>query len=164
MVRFMIPQNVQVMIWNTTTLEERKMIIERGRVIEVTDGKALVKIERSSACGKCHTECALKSSEKQAILIEVRDPLGVQVNQSVQIAMQNANALRASFAVYIIPLLGLVVGALLGEFFGTLLGIKDILAILGSFIFLGLSLIVVKLYNDRFKQNLHYQPVIMKVG
>lgn len=145
-------------------LEEKKMIVERGRVVEVTDGQALVKIERSSACGKCHTECALKSSDKQALLIEVRDPLGVQVNQSVQISMHNASALRASFVVYIVPLEGLIFGALLGEFFGTLLGIKDILAILGSFSFLGLSLIVVRLYNNRFKQNLHYQPVIMKVG
>jgi sigma-E factor negative regulatory protein RseC len=145
---------------NDRTLEEKKMIVERGRVIEVTEGKALVKIERSSACEKCHTECALKSSDTQAMVVEVRDPLDVQENQYVHVSMRDGSALRASFVVYIIPLIGLVSGALLGEYVGTLLGIKNVLAILGSFSLLGLSLLVVKCYNTRFQQNIHDQPVI----
>jgi len=138
------------------------MIVETGRVVKVKDGKAMIEIARSSACEKCHTDCGIKSGQR-TMLVEVNDPIGVHEDQYVQLSMQSASALRASFIVYMIPLLALVVGALLGEYLGTTFGIRNGLEILFSFGFLGLSLIVVRLYNNRFKQDLKNQPVIRKV-
>lgn len=46
------------------------MLIETGRVIKVANRKAMIRIERRSACAKCHAECALKSSDKEAMLAQ----------------------------------------------------------------------------------------------
>jgi sigma-E factor negative regulatory protein RseC len=139
------------------------MIVETGRVIKIEKGKAIVEVGRQSAdCGKCQAECAHKPG-KGVMQVEANDPIGVQVNQYVQISIHSASALRALFVVYMIPLFALVVGALFGGYLGTRLGIRNVLEILGSFSFLGLSLIIVRLYNNRFKQDIHNQPVITKV-
>jgi sigma-E factor negative regulatory protein RseC len=135
------------------------MIVETGRVIKAADGKAMVEIARSDACATCHADCALKSGQR-TMFVEVNDPIGVHENQYAQLSMQSASALRAAFVVYVIPVMALVVGVLLGEYLGATFGIRNGLEILFGFGFLGLSLIWVKLYNNRFKQNIHNLPIM----
>jgi len=139
------------------------MVVETGRVLKTAEGKAWIEIARGAACAECQTECG-HDSEKGIMLVEANDSIGVHVNQHVQITIQNENVLRVSFVVYMIPLFALITGALLGEYLGTtMFGIRNILGILGGFGFLGLSLIVVRLYNNHFKQDPDNQPVITKV-
>jgi sigma-E factor negative regulatory protein RseC len=138
------------------------MVVETGRVTKVADGKAIVEVERSSACGKCHAGCA-RDVGKSTMLVEANDPIGVHIDQCVQMSIQNTSVLQASFVVYIVPLLALVGGVLLGEYLGRTFGIRNVLEILIGFGCLGLSLIFVRLYNNIFKQNKRNQPVITKV-
>ncbi len=138
------------------------IVVETGRVTKIADGKAWIVIARGAACAECQAECHHEPG-KSVMLVEANDPIGVHVNQYVQITIQNENVLRASFVVYMVPLFGLVVGAFVGEYLGTTFGIRNILGILGGFGLLGLSLIVVRLYNNYFKQNPKNQPVIRKV-
>ena len=91
------------------------MLTETGRVITVADGKAMIEIVRGAACDKCTSECALKSGQ-QCLLIEARDPVGVQKHDAVQIGMPTTSLVRASAVVYMLPLLALVFGAILGEY------------------------------------------------
>jgi sigma-E factor negative regulatory protein RseC len=139
------------------------MITETGRVTQVVDGKAVIEIERSSACTKCHAGCAHSGEETRMMLVEARDPIGVHIDQSVQVAIQNESVLRASFVVYVVPLCALIIGVLLGEYLGKLFGIRNVLEILTGFGCLGLSLIVVRIYNNIFKQNIKNQPVITRI-
>ena len=138
------------------------MVVETGRVTKVADGKAIVEVERSSACAKCHAGCVC-NVETSTMLVEANDPIGVHIDQCVQMSMQNASVLRAAFVVYVIPLLALIAGVLLGEYFGRAFGIRNILQILIGFGCLGLSLIFVRFYNNIFKQNIKNQPVITRV-
>jgi sigma-E factor negative regulatory protein RseC len=139
------------------------MIIETGRVQQVTEGKAVVEIERGSACSKCHAECACTGEDTQTMLVEACDPIGVQSDQYVQLTIQRTSVLRASFVVYMIPLFALITGVLLGEYLGQRLGVQNLLEILVGFGCLGLSLIIVRLYNNLFKRDIRNQPVITKV-
>ena len=139
------------------------MIIETGRVQHVTEGKAVIEIQRGSACSKCHAECACTGEKAQTMLVEARDPIGVRSDQYVQLTIQNTSVLRASFVVYMIPLFALITGVLLGEYLGQLLGVQNLLEILVGFGCLGLSLIIVRLYNNLFKRDIRNQPVITKV-
>ena len=139
------------------------MIIETGRVQRVAEGKAIIEIQRGAACSKCHAECACTGEEAQTMLVEARDPLGVQSNQYVQLTIQNTSVLRASFVVYMIPLFALIIGVLIGEYLGQQFGVQNLLEILVGFGCLGLSLIIVRLYNNVFKRDIRNQPVITKV-
>jgi len=138
------------------------MIVETGRVAGIEDGKAIIEIEKGTACAQCHAGCVCDLG-KRVMIIEANDPIGVHEDQFVQLSIPNDSALRASFVVYVIPLLALIIGVLLGERLGMTFGIKEGLAILGGFGFLGLSLIFVRYYNNIFSQNLRNQPVITKV-
>ena len=129
----------------------------------MVEGKAVVEVERSSACTKCHAGCAHSGEETRTLLVEARDPIGVRVDQYVQLAIQNESVLRASFVVYVVPLCALIFGVLLGEYVGNMFGIHNILEVLSGFGCLGLSLIVVRIYNNIFKQNINNQPVITRI-
>ncbi len=138
------------------------MIIEIGRVTEIVDGKARVEIEKGTACAQCHAGCVCDLG-KSVMVVEAADPIGVQEDQIVQLSIQNGSALRVSFVVYGIPLFALIIGVLVGERLGIIWGIKEGLAILGGFGFLGLSLLFIRYYNNVFSQNLKNQPLITKV-
>lgn len=138
------------------------MIIETGRVTNITDGKVIVEIEKGTACAQCHAGCVCDPG-KSVMTIEANDPIGVHRDQFVQITVPTDSALRASFVVYVIPLFALIAGTLFGEYLGKMFGIKNVLEILGGFCCLGLSLIFIRYYNTIFSQNRKNQPVITKV-
>ena len=138
------------------------MSVETGRVAKIVAGKAIIAVEKGTACSACHAGCACDLG-KSVRFVEANDPLGVDVNQYVQLAVPNESVLRASFVVYVIPLLALIVGTLLGQYFGTRVGIENLFEVVGGFGCLGLSLIFVRYYNNIFKQNLKNQPVITKI-
>jgi sigma-E factor negative regulatory protein RseC len=138
------------------------MIVETGRVTKTDGGKAIIEIEKGTACAQCHVGCACDLG-KNTMVIEANDPIGVCVDQFVQLSIPNESALRASLVVYAVPLLALIIGTLVGEYLGTTLGITHVFEILVGFGGLGLSFIFVRYYNNLFKQNLKNQPIITKV-
>jgi sigma-E factor negative regulatory protein RseC len=138
------------------------MIVETGRVTHITNGKAVIEIEKETACAQCHVGCVCDLG-KRVMVVEATDPIGVRVDQVVQLAIPSGSALRASFAVYGVPLLALIFGTLLGEYLGTRFGIQNVFEILVGFGFLGLSLIFVRSYDQIFRHNLKNQPVITKI-
>lgn len=138
-------------------------IIEQGQVRQAGDGTAVIEILRGSACAKCHAECACSGEEPQRMQVVARDPLGVQPDQYVQVAIEHTSVLRASFVVYMIPLFALIAGVLAGEYAGRVTGIQDVLEIVCGFGALGLSLIVVRVYNNIFQQDVRNQPIVTKI-
>jgi sigma-E factor negative regulatory protein RseC len=73
-------------------------------------GLATVSIERSPACEGCRSCCR---GVGEAMVVEANDPLGVAMGERVLITVPPAAVLKASLAVYVLPLLVLlVVGSL----------------------------------------------------
>ncbi len=138
------------------------MVSEIGRVAKVNKGHVCVEIEKRSACADCHAGCVCDLG-KSVMLIDASDPIGVHENDTVQLSIPTESALRASFVVYGIPLIALILGVLAGEYLGKVFGITTILEVLGGFVALGIALIFVKLYDNVFRQNRKNQPVITKV-
>ena len=138
------------------------MIVETGRVAKIANGKAIVEIEKGTACAECHAGCACDLG-RRVMVVEANDPIGVHVDQFVQLSIPSSSALRASFVVYVIPLIALICGTLLGQYLGAAFGVKNVFEILVGFGCLGLSLIFVIQYNNIFSRNLKNQPVITKV-
>lgn len=138
-------------------------IIERGHVRQVAGGIAVVEIQRGSACSKCQAECACSGEETHLMRVEARDPIGVQIDQYVQLSIENTSVLRASFVVYMIPLFALISGVLVGEYLGRTFGIDNLLEIVCGFGALGMSLFIVRMYNNLFQRDIRNQPVITKI-
>lgn len=97
------------------------MITERGRVIALKGDQIWVQTIRQNACTSCSArhgcgQRALASvTAGRANQVLVDNSLGARVGDEVMVAIDESTLLRASLLVYSVPLLGLVLGAVLGH-------------------------------------------------
>ncbi len=83
---------------------------QEGIVLEVFDGTAKVKTSRHNDCENCGA-CPGNS----AIVLEADNSLGAKPGQRVAVEVQEVNMLKAAFIVYVLPLIAIFVGVLIGN-------------------------------------------------
>ena len=96
------------------------MIEEYGTIIELKERRvAVVQCVRNSACQHCPSSSACQLGEDhESMLVEAYNQVGGQLNDRVKLVTTTRNFLQSSFLLYIVPVLGLLVGALLGQAIG----------------------------------------------
>ncbi len=96
------------------------MIEEVGTVVEVrAPGVVIVRCEKHSMCGHCASSalCHL-GSDGQVRLVEAGNPLGASVGEQVRVAVSTRAFLQSALVLYGVPLFGLLLGAVGGNFLG----------------------------------------------
>ena len=143
------------------------MIEEIGTVLELKGKhKALVMCKKSSLCENCATSghCVMNDDDKTR-LIEVQNPLGAMVGERVRIATTTKSFLQSSFLLYIVPLIALVIGAVVGKLVGENLteGVDPNLlsAVFGVFFMVG-SFLILRLGSSVLERE-NYMPKIVAV-
>ncbi|WP_130471777.1 SoxR reducing system RseC family protein [Candidatus Magnetaquicoccus inordinatus] len=145
------------------------MLREEGVVVAVEGEYAIVANQRRGGCGGCHAEasCGALSagSGRQSVGIRARNPLHAEVGERVVLEIAEGAMLRASFLVYGLPILALVLVGVVARSLARAWGIGDsesvgalagLLALAGTFY--GLYL-----YNQRIENDERHQPVIARV-
>ncbi len=127
---------------------------EEAIVLEVKDKKAKVKIERSKSCRGCGL-CSLNPGGM--MVTEVEDPIGVKVGNRVQVEIPDKDFLKAAFILYLVPVIGLITGALIGSKF------NPHMSIFGGFIGLVLSFVFVHYYDRKMGRRKRFYSRITKV-
>lgn len=93
---------------NKPTQGRFKMMREEGLVIELDGEYAIVTGQRQKSCGTCHAAntCTVLSGGlgQRAIKIRARNLCNAQVGERVFIEISERSFLKASFLVYILPL------------------------------------------------------------
>lgn len=124
------------------------MIEEVGTVVELRGAHlAVVRCQKSSLCEHCATgaTCQLGSDSRER-LVEAHNPLGAAVGDRVRVAVSTRSFLQSGFLVYIVPLIALVLGAVLGKLLGEqLAGGPDpelLSALFGIFFLVGSLLLI----------------------
>lgn len=119
------------------------MIEEVGTVVELKSRHtAVVVCQKSSLCEHCAASgsCSLGDDDKTR-LIDVQNTVNASVGDRVRIATTTKSFLQSSFLLYIVPLIALVIGAvvglLLGENVETGLDANLLSAIFGVFFMAG---------------------------
>lgn len=140
------------------------MITEQGIVTRATPDVALVKTNRAAACEACTAKnsCGTIHQGKE-ITVEVSNTLGVETGDSVLIGMQTKSALQLTFMIYIVPILCLVVGALIGDALGPLLQINASFsaAVLG-FSFFGIAFFILHKKSAVMNQKSEFKPMLIR--
>lgn len=96
------------------------MLEENGIVISVSKGMAEVSVTPQSACGSCGASNGCGTSLIASLLPErssrfrVKNPLGAQIGEQVVIGLHESTLQTASLILYLIPLAGLIFGAMGG--------------------------------------------------
>lgn len=136
---------------------------EEGEVIAVEGNQAKVRVIRSPACDSCSTRktCGLLG-EGETVLTAL-NTVGATKGQRVRVSLKVEGGVKASFILYLVPLAGLVAGALIG-YHTQFLGDKDISGAVFSLLFVALTFIGIKYYAHlRYSGDQSYNPKITKV-
>ncbi|MBR7889446.1 SoxR reducing system RseC family protein [Marinomonas sp. A79] len=141
------------------------MIEETGQVLSVEDGFADVETIRTSSCTACrarhgcgHHAIAQVSSANR-MRMKAIDPLAVEVGQRVVVGIPEDTLLQASVWMYMIPLLGLVLGAV----FPSLWSGGSEIAVLFSVVGFAGGLLLAKRKSQHEMNNLDYYPKILRI-
>lgn len=135
------------------------MKTEQGLVIEVTDDVAKIKVGRHNSCKNCG---ACPGSD--SIVITAKNKIGAKPGQRVAFEVKESNFLRATFVVFILPLIALFIGVLLGGLVGNYFSFNiHLFQVIGGAIMFVLSLVFVKRFDKAVNDNNKSQPVIVRI-
>lgn len=121
-----------------------------GVVKALEAGRAVVLVERHSACSGCHAKGFCSSSDRKEEELSIADyPIGLQVGERVRvIPVEGGAPLRAVLIVFVVPLLLMAIGAIVMNVMG--LGEPMMLALLlGGLVLYGLILTRFRGYFER---------------
>lgn len=140
------------------------MMRERGVVEKSSPQKALVRIERSSACATCESRGSCHVQNDKHFVVEVVNELGAKAGDVVEISMPSGNVIKASLAVYSLPVLGLLLGALSGGSLAEALNVTPTTAsLLGGGAGLMVSIGVLRRFDRSVRSRPGYSPRMTKV-
>lgn len=144
------------------------MIEEQGRVMHVEPGFAWVETRRQSTCGSCAARGGCGTSVLSRVLgqrtVRVRalDQIGTAVGDEVVVGLNDGALLRGSMAVYMVPLLALLAGALVAEAIAPQWGLGEGFVMLGGVIGLVFGFLWLRFFSRRAGADARYQAVILR--
>ena len=139
-------------------------MMERGVIRTVRDGLAEVEVRPASqdACATCGS-CA---DEPQGRLLEVKAAPGAEPGRRVLIEVRDEGGLGPAFVVFLLPVLALLIGAVLGSHVPSWTGSPDLsptlAAILGALALLGLAILAVRSYDRAYGTKAGPRPRIVR--
>ncbi|HFC53476.1 MAG TPA: Fis family transcriptional regulator [Gammaproteobacteria bacterium] len=146
------------------------MIEERAIVERTGEGVAWVRTGRKSACSGCSLNkgCGVSVLERmlgeRSTTLRVVDPVSVRRGDEVVIGIDEQALVRGSLAVYIVPLVAMILSAVAGS---TLLAPGLGLPAEGSSIVAGLlglagGLLWLSRFSRRIGRDARYRPIILR--
>lgn len=136
------------------------MIKEQEGIVIFTDGEmAKVRTSRHSHCENCGS-----CPGDAAIVLETLNSINVSVGERVAIKMQEKNMLKAAFVVFVLPLLAIATGALLGGRIVDCISIFSILTgqIFGGLLFLLGAIFYIKKFENKVSANREMKAIILR--
>lgn len=130
--------------------------IMEGVVIDTCGQMAKVRISKHSDCENCGA-CAGSS----ALVLDAVDEISSQAGQRVFVEVKETNTLLAAFTVYILPLLVIGLGILLGYFLSAQLMVSaELPMVLGGILFAFAAVYILKRLDKSFLEE--EKPMIVK--
>jgi len=127
---------------------------ERGLVTALCGSLARVKFSASGACAKCGA-CLIENGRWATI--EAQNDAGAIVGNTVEVEIEPAAVLLASFVVFIIPIILLIIGYYFGSF------ISEPVGVFTGVIFLGLSFLGMGLYDRAIRKSKRFTSRVVNI-
>ena len=146
------------------------MIEENAWVIAIENDMALIEVQRKAVCDTCAvnngcgTGILAKAMNNRRFQMKVRNTVDACVGDEVIVGIEDDMLIKSSFAVYIIPLLLLFIGAWIGE---NSAGAFPSSSPEGLSVLFGMAGLVagfawVRYFSKRISSDDRYQPLLLK--
>jgi len=141
------------------------MATEQGIVIRTDSGAAWVKTIKTGACegcsarGACHSMGGSDDMEVQAI-----NEAGAKVGDRIVLSFETGSLLKATFLIYMFPILLLIIGAVIGQETASYLDFNPSgFAAVTGFSFFFAALLIIKIKANQLAKKNEYRPKIIKI-
>jgi len=142
-----------------------------GTIVKLSGHHALVATTRRGICDGCQeaSHCALDASsagdtDQVPEELMARNPLQAKPGDRVEFDLEGHTELKLSLLVWIVPLLGLIAGAILGATFHPLLALdRDAATLLGLAAGAAVAFAIVMRIDRKVAKDERLVPVILKV-
>ena len=141
------------------------MATEHGIVIRTDSRGAWVKTVKSGACAGCTARGACHSmSDNGEVEVKAINEAGAKVGDRIVLSFETASLLKATFLLYLFPILLLIIGAVIGQATAPYLNFNPsgFSATIGFLFFLA-AVLVIKIKANKMAQKNEYRPKITKV-
>jgi sigma-E factor negative regulatory protein RseC len=138
---------------------------ENGIVETVEDGWVWVKTQRKSACAHCGSKdfCQVVQGSDR-MLVKARNTAAARKGDEVELYLSTKTQLKCVFMAYMVPAIGLLLGAFAGNRLSPFIGIS---VNLGMFLFSGLGLVaafmITRFFAKRMEKKNLFTPLIKRV-
>ena len=140
------------------------MPTENGIVEKISKGKALVRIQKSSACAGCTARDSCEVTADKQVLIEVSNSVNAEPGNLVEISIPAGTLLKLSLIIYMIPVICLIIGAFAGGIWAQSSGTESSLgAISGAAIAIAASFLVIRRLDRSVWAGKEYRPGITRI-
>lgn len=144
------------------------MIVETGTVTKTQNGEAVVLVRRGDSCASCGAGCTCGGGHDDRIMMKVIAHNGpnAQVGDRVEVALSSGKLLTLSLITYILPLVFLFIGAIIGKPIAAALGWTLDAELASAFFGIGFliaSFLGVTLIMRRYRPGGKISPSIIKI-
>lgn len=145
------------------------MIESTGQIVACEGAYAWVATQRQSSCGSCavNKSCGTSTVAKmfgdREHRVYARNQIQAHEGDTVVVGISEATLLKGSLLLYLMPLLALIVGGLLGELMAGQMGFdEDLSALVLALAGFAASLLWLKRYSRRLASDERYQAVVLR--
>jgi sigma-E factor negative regulatory protein RseC len=141
------------------------MATEKGIVIRTDSTTAWVKTAKTHACEGCaaRSSCNVMGGGKE-MEVKAINHAGAKVGEKVVISFETSPLLKATFMLYVLPVLFLMAGAYIGSKMAPFFNLNaSALSVIIGFLFFGLIIIFVKSKGNKLAEKDEYRPKVIKI-
>jgi len=138
---------------------------EQGIVVKTDSGAAWVKTIKSGACKGCTARGACHSQGNNAEMeVQVLNEAGAKVGDRIVLLFETSSLLKATFLLYVFPILLLLIGAVVGQEMAPLIDFNPsgLSAITGLSFFIA-AVLFIKARANKMALKKEYRPKIIKI-
>lgn len=145
------------------------MMEEEGSVVKLENGYAIVQTEKGSACSGCGSKAschAMGGNDGKIMEMRAVNEINAKAGDRVIIAIDSVVLLKSSFLVYIVPLVIMIVGGVMGDSYAREhmpASDPDLVAGATGIICLIISFLGIKLWSKGLEQKAQYRPKIIRI-
>ena len=149
------------------------MIEEQAVVVSVDKGFVLVETSSTAGCGSCKSAASCGAGLASSLFgrrdraLHIRNTVDARTGDTVTIGLNRLALIIASLMIYVLPLLMLIAGAIIGEWLATALAYNkliDIFSIIGGLAFAALAFILSRRVLNSGVMGRLIQPVLLQRG
>lgn len=140
------------------------MVREKGVIERITGKKAMVRIQKSSACSACESKDSCDVTSGKGMTIEVVNELMASEGDVVEISISSRSFLKLTVLVYFLPVAALIICAYFGEVLGARVGFNTTLAsILTGGVGVGVTFFILRRFDQDQRKKRSLSPKMTRI-